>query len=156
MFIFRGLATTPQALTGTAQRDWCESIWPPKELKHLCILISFYSIRSRPHVFGNVLKMKDFFSPFSKESTHSHVAYSNRSPVHTKTLKRWKYDSVPVLKNCIKKPPFSSAHMRTISWRFQPNKLPSRDRFRKLMFLVPGKRRLLVDKRLKGEKRSPF
>ena len=28
-------------------------------------------------------------------NTRPHVAYSNPWPVHTKTLKRWKYDSIP-------------------------------------------------------------
>ena len=88
VFIFRGLATTPQALTGMAQRDWYESIWPPRELKHLCILISSYSLRSRPNVFGNVLKTTIFFSFFEKKYAFTRSVFESFSPVHTKTLKR--------------------------------------------------------------------
>ena len=67
------------------------------------------NIRLCPHVSG-------YFW-----NTRPHVAYSNPWPVHTKTLKRWKYDSIPrracvilvvndVWHHRFWKSPFSSVH----------------------------------------------
>ena len=60
-----------------------------------------------------------------------------RLAFHTKTLKQWKYDSISVLtghKQCdvwhhrFRKPPFSSVHAKTRSWRFWWPKTPFKGR----------------------------
>ena len=45
---------------------------------------------TRPGIFEN-----GDFSPFSKTYTSTRSVFESFSPVHTKTLKRWKYDIVP-------------------------------------------------------------
>ena len=51
----------------------------------------------RPHVSRYIWKRR-FFSPFSKQkkiNASTRGVFESFSPVHTKLLKRWKYDSMP-------------------------------------------------------------
>ena len=78
-------------------------------------------------------------------------------PVYTKTLKRWKYNSVPYMARAVWC--MTSSYSKTFIFvRAQENdklvfsnKLLSGNRFRKLAFLVPENGRLK-----RGKKKSPF
>ena len=47
------------------------------------------------HTYLNIFENGDFFSPFSENYAFTRSVFESFSPVHLKTLKRWKYDSNP-------------------------------------------------------------
>ena len=88
-------------------------------LEELCLQIKVTSLdlfeSSFPHWKRRI------FSPFSQKYACTRSVFESFSPVHTKTLKRWKYDTISygtcvmlvvydVWHRRIRKPPFSSVH----------------------------------------------
>ena len=85
-----------------------------------------HAVRPCQHVSSDFLKT-EIFSVFKKYAFRRRV-FESLSPVHMKTLKRWKNDNIPyracvilvaynVWNQRFRKPPFSSVHTYTTSQR---------------------------------------
>ena len=98
--------------------DWLSGVfWCVFECSVVSIIV---------HTYLDIFENGFFICRFQKKYPSTRSIFESFSPVHMKTLKRWKYDNMPYWEMChndvwhrIRKPPFSSVYLNAKSQRFQ-------------------------------------
>ena len=113
-----------------------------------------------PYVSGYFWK-RIFFFPFSKKYPSTRSVFESFSPVHMKTLKRWKYDNMPYWDDvswwCMTSYSKTSVFVRPLK-RKKPafSKSALWKAFLKKCFFVDWFHRVRLDSRPNRRKKNPF
>ena len=132
--------------------DWLSGVfWCVFECSVVSIIVHTY-----PDIFEN-----GFFFPFSKKYPSTRSVFESFSPVHMKTLKRWKYDNMPYWDDvswwCMTSYSKTSVFVRPLK-RKKPafSKSPLCKAFLKRCFFVDWFHRVRLDSRPNRRKKIRF